>query len=71
MILDTGVQFDWQMAACNRGILRAGQVSAHDQERSEVAFFVPERLPTPLHQPTLSVLELSQRFRSSGTFQVL
>jgi 8-oxo-dGTP pyrophosphatase MutT (NUDIX family) len=48
----------------------SGQVAAHDQESTEVAFFSPDHLPRPMQELALPVLELYERFKRTGVFQV-
>jgi 8-oxo-dGTP pyrophosphatase MutT (NUDIX family) len=47
-----------------------GQLAALDSESTEVAFFAPEQLPTPMDDLALAAVALYERFNRTGVFQV-
>jgi 8-oxo-dGTP pyrophosphatase MutT (NUDIX family) len=47
-----------------------GRLAVADGESTAVAFFAPDRLPTPMDELALDALALYARFTRSGVFQV-
>jgi ADP-ribose pyrophosphatase YjhB (NUDIX family) len=48
----------------------AGSIAIEAAEVLEAAFFVPDRIPSPLHPSTRLALDLYDRFVESGVFQI-
>ncbi|MEQ4518409.1 NUDIX domain-containing protein [Pseudarthrobacter sp. B907] len=46
-----------------------GNVVPEPSEVREIAFFPLSQPPLPIHQPTLEVIKLYQRYRETGVFQ--